>query len=194
MDEAATPRREPGRADLPVGQDAPQRVPTTKSERRVPARSPFSVAATVRSRAEFSSGKETDPDAQPPAAPSRDLTVAATRNPYPARRTPGAGSRRAGARRSIPVQGYPARKNSESSPPAPEPVADEWIDRFVQHLTTDRHGSDYTVRNYTQALHEFHRWHERERGAAPDWPRLERDDFRAYLRYLGRNRLSRAAT
>src|SRR5881409_2076688 len=109
MDEAATPAQETGRADLPVGQDAQQRVPTTKSERRVPARL-----------------------------------------------GPSAGSRRAGARRSVPVQGRPARKNSDSSLPAPKPVADEWIDRFVQHLTTDRHGSDYTVRNYTQALHEFH--------------------------------------
>src|SRR5881409_1834111 len=80
------------------------------------------------------------------------------------------------------------------TPSAPKPVTDEWIDRFVQHLTTDRHASDYTVRNYTHALHEFHRWHEQERGAAPAWPRLERDDFRAYLRFLGRNRLSRAAT
>jgi len=79
-------------------------------------------------------------------------------------------------------------------PPSPESVTDEWIDRFVQHLTTDRHSSEYTVRNYTQALHEFHRWHERERQAAPDWPRLERDDFRAYLRHLGRSRLSRAGT
>src|SRR4029079_6390082 len=27
-----------------------------------------------------------------------------------------------------------------------------------------------------------------------DWPRVERDDFRAYLRNLGRHQLSRAAT
>ncbi|MFM1769354.1 MAG: hypothetical protein RJA22_1883 [Verrucomicrobiota bacterium] len=80
------------------------------------------------------------------------------------------------------------------APPAPPPVADTWIDRWVQHLTTDRNASPYTVRNYTAALHEFFRWHERERHAAPDWPRLQRDDFRAYLRFLGRNQLSRAAT
>ncbi len=77
---------------------------------------------------------------------------------------------------------------------APKPVADEWIDRFVQHLTTDRQVSPYTVRNYTAALHEFHRWHERDRQCAPDWLRLQRDDFRAWLRHLGRNHLSRAAT
>ena len=76
----------------------------------------------------------------------------------------------------------------------PKPVTDEWVDRFVQHLSADRHASVYTVRNYTQALHEFHRWHEKERSAAPDWSRLERDDFRAYLRHLGRHHLSRAAT
>jgi integrase/recombinase XerC len=72
-------------------------------------------------------------------------------------------------------------------------VADEWIDRFVQHLTTDRQASAYTVRKSTAALHGFHRWHEHERGAAPDWPRLGRDDFRAVRRSLGRGRRSRAA-
>lgn len=80
----------------------------------------------------------------------------------------------------------------EAAPP--QPVADEWVDRFTQHLTTDRQVSPYTVRNYTAALHEFHRWHERDRKSAPDWLRLQRDDFRAWLRHLGRNNLSRAAT
>jgi len=71
---------------------------------------------------------------------------------------------------------------------------DDWIDRFVQHLTTDRGASVYTVRNYTQTLHEFHRWHQQERGQSPDWRGLQRDNFRAYLRHLGRHQLSRAAT
>jgi len=39
---------------------------------------PFSEAATVRSRAGFTSGNGVDADIQPPASPSRDLTVAAT--------------------------------------------------------------------------------------------------------------------
>ena len=33
-----------------------------------------------------------------------------------------------------------------------------------------------------------------ERQSAPAWDKLQRDDFRGYLRYLGRNNLSRAAT
>ena len=74
------------------------------------------------------------------------------------------------------------------------PRHDDWIDRFVQHLTADRGASAYTIRNYTQTLHEFHRWHQQERQQPPVWPSLQRDDFRAYLRYLGRNHLSRAAT
>ena len=74
------------------------------------------------------------------------------------------------------------------------PVADEWIDRFTQHLTAERGVSPYTVRNYSQALHEFYRWHQRERQQAPSWTHLQRDDFRAYLRFLGRNKLGRAAT
>jgi site-specific recombinase XerD len=74
------------------------------------------------------------------------------------------------------------------------PVHDAWIDQFAQHLTADRGASVYTVRNYTQTLGEFHRWHQQERRQSPAWRTLQRDDFRAYLRYLGRNQLSRAAT
>ena len=73
-------------------------------------------------------------------------------------------------------------------------ITDAWTDEFLRHLATDRGASVYTQRNYSQALHEFHRWHSAERGAAPDWEKLQRDDFRAYLRSLGRRRLSRAAT
>jgi integrase/recombinase XerC len=68
------------------------------------------------------------------------------------------------------------------------------IEQFVQHLATDRGASAYTIRNYTQTLGEFHRWHEAERQQPPAWASLGRDDFRSYLRYLGRNKLSRAAT
>ena len=40
---------------------------------------------------------------------------------------------------------------------------------------------------------EFFRWHQKERGRAPAWASLQRDDFRDYLRSLGRSRLGRAA-
>src|SRR5512141_2083375 len=40
---------------------------------------------------------------------------------------------------------------------------------------------------------EFHRWHQVERQQPPAWDQLQRDDFRAYLRFLGRHDLSRAA-
>ena len=67
------------------------------------------------------------------------------------------------------------------------------MDQFLRHLTDERGASAYTVRNYAQALQEFCRWHERDRQGAPCWERLQRDDFRAYLRQLGRQKLSRAA-
>lgn len=73
-------------------------------------------------------------------------------------------------------------------------VADDWIDRFIGHLRIDRGLSEYTIRNYSQTLIEFYRWHQGERQAAPDWATLQRDDFRAYLRHLGRSHLGRAAT
>jgi site-specific recombinase XerD len=72
-------------------------------------------------------------------------------------------------------------------------VNDKWINKFLQHLATDRGASAYTQRNYRQAMLEFHRWHQAERQQAPAWEQLQRDDFRAYLRFLGRHHLSRAA-
>ena len=80
----------------------------------------------------------------------------------------------------------------EPQQPQP-PVNDEWITKFLQHLATDRGSSTYTQRNYRQAMWEFHRWHQAERQQPPAWELLQRDDFRAYLRFLGRHNLSRAA-
>ena len=73
------------------------------------------------------------------------------------------------------------------------PAADGRILEFLRHLATDRDASVYTQRNYRQALREFFAWFKTQRGAAPDWPVLRRDDFRDYLRFLGRGPLSRAA-
>ena len=80
----------------------------------------------------------------------------------------------------------------ESVPPSP-PLQDAWISKFLTHLATDRGASTYTQRNYQQALTEFHRWHREERKSPPAWAELQRDDFRSYLRYLGRHHLGRAA-
>jgi integrase/recombinase XerC len=95
----------------------------------------------------------------------------------------------------------------ETAPqPAPTEIRDPWIKKFLAHLATDRGASVYTQRNYQQALVEFFKWHLSERSpsafadkSAPArhavaWEKLQRDDFRSYLRYLGRNNLSRAAT
>ncbi|HMP84429.1 MAG TPA: tyrosine recombinase XerC [Verrucomicrobiota bacterium] len=72
-------------------------------------------------------------------------------------------------------------------------IDDNWIQKFLAHLATDRGASAYTQRNYRQALEEFHLWHKNDRQSPPDWEKLQRDDFRAYLRFLGRQNLGRAA-
>ena len=72
-------------------------------------------------------------------------------------------------------------------------VSDKLIGKFLEHLATDRGASAYTQRNYSQAVTEFHKWHEEERQQPPAWKSLRRDDFRAYLRFLGRHNLGRAA-
>src|SRR5207244_12336836 len=72
-------------------------------------------------------------------------------------------------------------------------VHDQWIDKFLAHLAPDRGASPYTRRNYRQSLIEFFRWHRQDRHQSPNWPDLQRDDFRSYLRFLGRGKLGRAA-
>jgi integrase/recombinase XerC len=72
-------------------------------------------------------------------------------------------------------------------------ILDKWISKFLAHLATDRGASVYTQRNYQQALTEFLRWHLEERKSPPVWEKLQRDDFRSFVRFLGRNNLSRAA-
>jgi len=62
------------------------------------------------------------------------------------------------------------------------------------HLATERAASIYTQRNYRDAIAEFCGWHRQERQSEPNWLKLERDDFRSYLRFLGRQKLSRSAT
>lgn len=71
---------------------------------------------------------------------------------------------------------------------------DEHAQQFFQHLAAERGVSPYTLRNYRQALVEFCGWHVTERNSSPCWERLQRDDFRAYLRFLGRNQMGRSAT
>src|SRR4051812_7201826 len=73
-------------------------------------------------------------------------------------------------------------------------VSDPWLEKFFTHLATDRGASVYTQRNYRQALADFSNWHARERKASPAWDKLQRDDFRAFVRFLGRQNLGRAAT
>ena len=81
---------------------------------------------------------------------------------------------------------------NEPTPPAPV-AADPQVTAFLEHLATDRGASVYTQRNYRQALLEFGQWHQREHQHAPLWEQLVRDDCRAYLRFLGRQSLGRAA-
>ncbi len=63
---------------------------------------------------------------------------------------------------------------------------------FLEALAA-RGGSVYTERNYRQALQQFSAWVGVQRGGVPDWTALRRDDFRYFLRFLGRGKLSRAA-
>jgi integrase/recombinase XerC len=71
-------------------------------------------------------------------------------------------------------------------------IHDDWLRKFLAHLATDRGASAYTQRNYRHALLEFCNWHQQERGRPAAWIELQRDDFRAYVRFLGRNKMARS--
>jgi site-specific recombinase XerD len=92
--------------------------------------------------------------------------------------------------------GTPA--DTTTSSPAETPTAarpsDARIDGFLEHLASERGASVYTRRNYAQALAEFSAWYESQVGKSPDWPAIPREQFRFYLRHLGRQSLSPAAT
>ncbi len=87
----------------------------------------------------------------------------------------------------------PAGRDEMTTAEAKPAEKDKWVRRFLAHLATERGASVYTRRNYGQALAEFEKWHRAERQRGPEWGALQRDDFRAYLRFLGRHELKRAA-
>lgn len=69
---------------------------------------------------------------------------------------------------------------------------DKWTSQFLEHLETERGASPYTRRNYGQTLREFTAWHRQEQNQSPRWKILQRHHFRAWLRHLSRNNLSRS--
>ena len=79
----------------------------------------------------------------------------------------------------------------EKSPP-PDAAAHDWSSRFLLHIQAAKGMSEYTVRNYGHALAEFARWHRELKGLVPDWIKIQKDDFRLHLRWLGRQSLDHA--
>jgi len=82
----------------------------------------------------------------------------------------------------------PEQPNDSTAP------RDKLLEGFLEHLGTERAVSQYTLRNYRHSLSEVHKWHREARQCAAPWTKLTRDDFRTYLRYLGRKKeVGRAA-
>ncbi len=63
---------------------------------------------------------------------------------------------------------------------------DPQVAAFLRHLESERPVSPHTARNYRHALLEFVRFYAGTHQAGPDWGALTRDEFRYYLRALGR--------
>jgi integrase/recombinase XerC len=73
-------------------------------------------------------------------------------------------------------------------------LKDKWAAKFLAHLAAERGVSNHTQRNYAQAIVEFLKWHQEMHQRPPEWGSLRRDDFRAYVRYLGRKPLERGSS
>lgn len=69
----------------------------------------------------------------------------------------------------------------------------EWPGLFYRFLIDEKDASVYTQRNYRQALDEFDKWYRKANVSPVRWAELERNDFRLFLRQLGRRELSQAA-
>ena len=68
-----------------------------------------------------------------------------------------------------------------------------WPGQFFRFLSNEKDASVYTQRNYRQALDEFEQWYRDTNESPVPWSELERNDFRLFLRQLGRWELSQAA-
>ena len=68
-----------------------------------------------------------------------------------------------------------------------------WPGQFFRFLSNEKDASVYTQRNYRQALDEFEQWYRDTNESPIRWSELERNDFRLFLRQLGRRELSQAA-
>ena len=69
----------------------------------------------------------------------------------------------------------------------------DWPEQFFLFLSNEKDASVYTQRNYQQALNEFEQWYRDTNESPVRWSQLERNDFRLFLRQLGRKELSQAA-
>ena len=69
----------------------------------------------------------------------------------------------------------------------------EWPGLFYRFLIDEKDASVYTQRNYRQTLDEFDKWYRKANVSPVRWAELERNDFRLFLRQLGRRELSQAA-
>jgi len=80
------------------------------------------------------------------------------------------------------------------SPSPPEAAPDgQVVKKFLATSHVRPRRVPLHQRNYGRRCRSFCRWHQAERHQPPDWGTLGRDDFRAYVRFLGRGSLSRAA-
>ena len=69
----------------------------------------------------------------------------------------------------------------------------DWPGQFFRCLSNEKDAAVYTQRNYQQALNEFEQWYRDTNESPVRWNQLERNDFRLFLRQLGRKELSQAA-
>ncbi|MBL9214545.1 MAG: tyrosine recombinase XerC [Opitutaceae bacterium] len=78
-----------------------------------------------------------------------------------------------------------------SDPGLPAAVASEWVEPFLDFLAKERRYSPYTVRNYRQAVGDFHRWLRQagRDGFAAAGPREARDYLIEMQRRCGRRTL-----
>jgi len=75
----------------------------------------------------------------------------------------------------------PAHSSPQADEPLPAAVAAEWLQPFLDYLEKERRYSGYTVRNYRQAIEDFHQWLKRSGRSAADFGRLTAREVRDFV-------------
>ncbi len=71
-------------------------------------------------------------------------------------------------------------------------LTDAWVDAYLEYLAGQRNASELTIRNYGDALDEFHAWHREKHNQPCAWDKLDHYHLRGFVVHLNNRKLQRS--